>query len=405
MRRPELFKPNVTVLAALCAAGFSLPAAAQSAEDDVAALKRQVDAMSGRLAELEAAKASAASAPEKKADDAGKAIKLYGQLRLSVDDYSEDFGSGESGTTVKSNASRFGIHGEIPTSLSGTSMIYRAEVLYGAADNVSAEIAWREGFAGLKGGWGQARLGRIDVPYKTTLTAIDPWNDNAPQSRGFGGRQGSSALHSSYFTNTAQYITPGFFGVKLGGWWSGQLDGETSSVHDAGPINNYQGGEAHGVGLKFNQGAWYAGVDWIEIDADRIGSVSGGTFTANPRMQNDSGWQAAARYKGAAWSVAAFYEDVEDLGLGTNAYVNTTYKIGATTLIATYGQNRDATQYFNRAIDTWSVGAKYALTKDSELFAAWVDRSEDAFVNGGGTPVAAKDFQILSVGLNVKFGY
>jgi predicted porin len=377
--------------AALCAAGFALPAAA---DEEVQALKQQVQAMMQRIAELEARPAAAAPA-EKKADAAAGTMKVYGQLRLSMDSYSDDFGAGTAGaggkgTTVKSNSSRFGFKGELPTSIDGTNMIYLAEVLYGAADNTASEIQWREGFAGLKGGWGQARLGRIDVPYKTTLTTIDPWNDNAPQSRGFGGKQGSSSLHSSYFTNAVEYVSPSFNGVKIGGFYSSQLDDETSSIHDASPLTNYKGGEAKGLGVKFNQGGLFVGADWIDINADTLAAS----------MTNGSGWQLAAGYKMGDWSVAALYEDVKDLGIGTNLYLNGTYKIGKTTLIATVGQNRDAATYSNRDIDTWSIGAKYALTKDSELFGAWVDRSEDAY----GT-TAAKDYQILSVGINAKFGY
>jgi hypothetical protein len=342
-----------------------------------------------------------------------KAVQLYGQLRLSADSYSDDFGKGTvtgtaatggKGTTIKSNASRFGIKGEIPTALADTSMIYQAEVLYGAADNTSNEIQWREGFGGLKGGWGQARLGRLDVLYKTTLTNIDPWNDNAPQSRGFSGVQGSSALHASYFTNTAEYISPSFNGFKAGAWISKQLDDETSNIHDAGPISNYLGGEAKGLGVKFDSGPWFVGADWIDVNADRIGTLSSaGVFTANTKMHDDAGWQIAGRYKAEAWSVAALYEDVEKLGLGKNIYLNGMYKLGNTTLIATYGQNRDATQFSNRDIGTWSLGAKYALTKDSELFAAWVDRSEDAYLAPAATP--AKDYQIFTLGINAKFGY
>lgn len=393
-------------MATLMSASMAMPAMADDAallrqmQEQMQKMQAQMDLLSKKLAEQsdKQDKVSAQTAKAEEADKArAKAIKFYGQLRLSVDDYSDDFGTA-SGTTVKSNASRLGVTGEIPTSLSGTSMIYRAEILYGAADNTANEIAWREGYAGLKGGWGQARLGRIDVPYKTTLTTIDPWNDNAPQSRGFGGVQGSSALHSAYFTNTAEYITPAMYGFRAGAWLSSQLDGETSNIHDAGPITNFQGGEASGLGVKFDKGPWYVGADWIDVDADRIGS--GTPFVPNTRMHNDSGWQIAGRYKVGAWSVAAFYEDVEGLGLGSNAYVNGTYKLGKTTLIATYGQNRDATQFSNREIDTWSVGGKYALTKDSELFAAWVDRAEDAY----GT-TSAKDYQILSVGINAKFGY
>jgi len=166
----------------------------------------------------------------------------------------------------------------------------------------------------------------------------------------------------------------------------------------AGPISNYQGGEAKGLGVKFKQRPWYIGVDWIDINANRIGS--GTLFVANAKIHNDSGWQIAGRYQAKDWSVAAFYDDVKNLGLDTNTYLNSTYKLGKTTLIATYGQNRDATQFFNRDIDTWSLGAKYALTKDLELFAAWVDRFEDAF----GT-TAAKNYQIFTLGINAKFGY
>lgn len=405
--RLSLKAKTIATLTTVMCAGMAMPALADDAallrqmQEQMQQMQAQIELLNKKLAEQsdKQEKVTTQVAKAEAVDKArAKAVQLYGQLRLSVDNYSDDFGAGSSGSTVKSNASRFGITGEIPTSLGDTSMIYRAEILYGAADNTANEIAWREGYAGLKGGWGQARLGRIDVPYKTTLTAIDPWNDNAPQSRGFSGVQGSSALHSSYFTNTAEYITPGLNGFKAGAWLSTQLDGETSNIHDAGPISNYQGGEAKGLGVKFNKGPWYVGADWIDIDADRIGS--GTPFVANTKMHSDSGWQIAGRYKVDAWSVAAFYEDVEELGLGSNIYLNGTYTLGKTTLIATYGQNRDATQFSSRDIDTWSVGGKYALTKDSELFAAWVDRSEDAF---GATP--AKDFQILSVGINAKFGY
>lgn len=395
---------------AVISAGLAMPALADDAallkqmQEQMQQMQAQIEAMSKKLAAQGEKQEKVVAQVAKSEEDTkarAKAVQLYGQLRLSADDYSDDFGAGSSGSTVKSNASRFGIKGEVPTSLGDTSMIYQAEITYGAADNTSSEISWREGYAGLKGGWGQARLGRVDVPYKTTLTAIDPWNDNAPQSRGFSGVQGSSALHSSYFTNTAEYVSPSLNGFKVGAWISTQLDGETSNIHDAGPISNFQGGEAKGLGVKFNQGPWYAGIDWIDIDSDRIGS--GTPFVANGKMHNDSGWQLAGRYKAKDWSVAAFYEDVEGLGLGKNLYMNGTYKLGKTTLIATYGQNRDATQFFSRDIDTWSLGAKFALTKDSELFAAWVDRSEDAYLAPAATP--AKDYQILTLGINAKFGY
>lgn len=393
MKKIFLILCAVSIVAATSPARADDAALLQQLRGQVQQMQQQIDALSKRLeapSEKQEKAGEQAAKPKEKSAALGKAVQVYGQLRLSGDNYSNDFGNGSKGFTVKSNASRFGIKGEVPTSLPDTFMIYQAEVLYGSADNTTQELEWREGFAGLRGKWGQARLGRLDVPYKTTLTIIDPWNDSAPQSRGFGGRQGSSALHSSYFTNTMEYLTPKLAGFTGGVWLSTQLDGENSSIHNASPVSYFKGGDAKGVGIKFNRGPFYAGADLIDISAD---SVSGG-------ISNGSGWQVAARYKRGAWSAAALYEDVEHLGMGTNAYLNGTCTLGKTTFIATLGLNRDAATYNNRKIDTWTVGAKYALTKDSELLAAWVNRHEDAFRT---TP--EKDFQILTMGINAKFGY
>jgi len=393
MKKIVLVLCAVSMVVATSSARADDAAILQQLRGQMQQIQQQIDALSKRL-EAPSEKQEKAGEPATKQKEQtaalGKAVQVYGQMRLSGDNYSEDFGNGSKGFTVKSNASRFGIKGEVPTSLRDTFMIYQAEVLYGSADNTTQEIEWREGFAGLRGWWGQARLGRLDVPYKTTLTIIDPWNDSAPQSRGFGGRQGSSALHSSYFTNTVEYLTPVFAGFTGGVWLSTQLDGENSSIHNASPVSNYKGGDAKGVGIKFNRGPFYVGADLIDIRSD---SVSGG-------MSNGSGWQVAARYKRGAWSAAALYEDVKHLGMGTNVYLNGTCMLGKTTLIATGGRNRDAVTYNKRNIDTWTLGAKYALTKDSELLVAWVNRNEGAY---GTTP--GKEFQILTMGINAKFGY
>jgi predicted porin len=366
----------------------------QQMHDQMQKMQQQIDALSKGPAEPSGKQVKAGdqgTKKEKQPSDPGKAIQVYGQLRLSGDYYSNDFGDGKKGFTFKSNASRFGVKGEVPTSLPGTSMIYQAEVLYGAADNTTAEIEWREGYAGLKSGWGRVRLGRLDVPYKTTVTVIDPWCDSAPQSRGFGGRQGSSSLHSSYFNNTAEYLTPKFFGFTLGGWFSTKLDGEKTSVHNASPVTSFKGGDAKGVGVKLDKGPFFLGADFIDISAD---------LSPDNTITNGSGWQVAARFKTATWSMAAYYEDVEDLGMGNNVYVNGTFRLGKFNFIGTVGRNTDAKFYKNRDINTWSLGTKYALTKDSELLIALVDRNEDAF---GTTP--GKEYRILTMGINAKFGY
>jgi TolA-binding protein len=380
------------VLSAILAAGLIAPAMA----DDAAMLRQMQEQMKQMQAQIEAMTKKLAAQGEKqvktetetKARD--KALQVYGRVQVSVDNYSDDFGNGSKGTTAKSNSSYIGMKGATPTMFEGTDLIYQAEMRYGAADEESAEIVFREGFAGLKGGWGQTRIGRLSVPYKATLTKIDPWLDLQPQSRGYGGRLGSSALHSSYFNNAFDYVSPKFGGGFTGAvWHSEQLDGETNNVHNAGPLTNFKGGTASGLGAKFEQGAWFVGADWVDVDADNSTSAN---------MTNGDGWQLAARYNPGPWSVSLMYEDVEDIGMGTNLYVNGIYKIGKARLIATVGQNRDAKVYGNRDIDTWSLGARYPLNKTSDVFAAYVNRAEDAF---GATP--AKDFNVFTVGVNAYF--
>lgn len=329
-----------------------------------------------------AALATSAVLPAYAADDA---VKVYGQLRLSIDNNSEDFGAGSEGTGMKSNASRLGVKGSMPTTLADTDLIYKAEIRYGAADEKTAEIEWREGYAGLKGGWGKLRAGRLSVHYKTTGTKIEPWTDNIPQGRQ-SGKQGMSLFHSSYFNNTLEYVTPKMNNMSAAAWYSTQFDGETNEIHNAGYLRaNYRGGDASGVGVRYTGGGWFVSADWLDVNADNVVSAN---------MANGSASQLAVRYRTGPFSVAALYEDVEDLGLGKNTYVNGIYKVGNTRYIASLGRNSDAPQFGNQDIDTWSLGAKYGLTKKSELFAAYNSRDE-----GDNT------FDTFTVGINAKFGY
>jgi predicted porin len=321
-----------------------------------------------------------------------KAMQLYGQMRVSVDNHSGDWKSGSDGTSIVSNASRIGVKGAIPSGVADSDVIYQAEVRYETTDSVDGtagkQLEFREGYGGLASPtWGKIRLGRLSTAYKSTLTKIDPWNDNAPQSRA-GGRQGSSELHSSYFNNAVDYVTPKFFkAVTASVWYATEFDDDANPLHNTGTLKNFTGGSSSGVGLKYNKGPLFIGADYIDVDADAITKAG---------LANDNGWQIGGRYAFSAFSVAAFYEDVEDLGLGKNTYVNGIYKIGKTRLIAAYGINEDGAVYSNDRYKDWTLGAKYALNKKSELFAAYNSRINDT---------KDTDENTLTVGINAKFGY
>ena len=324
-----------------------------------------------------------------------KALQAYGQMRVSIDSISDDTNK-KDGTTISSNASRIGLKGEFDSTIPNTMAIYKAELRYETTDAVSGgggtskQIEFRDAYAGLKGkSWGRVRVGRLSTGYKTTLTTIDPWNDNIPQSRS-GGRQGSSELHSSYFNSAIDYKSPVFANTFLEAFYVTKPTGSKQPIHNTGTLKNYEGGTASGAGLKYKTKALFLAADYINIDAETINP-------AKASLSNGDGWQIAGRFKTGAFSVAALYEDVNDLGLGKNTYINGIYKIGNTRLILGYGTNTDNLVYGKDDYTNYSIGAKYNLGKKSELFAAYNNRTNDTTDN--------KDIASITVGMNIKFGY
>ena len=418
---PRILSP---IALALLAAGLSAPVHADDAallqqmQDQMKQMQAQIDALTGKLAEQAESQKKvvdtvAKSEKEEKARNA--AAEVYGRLSLSADHNSDDFGAdsngaGTNGVSIRSNASRFGFRGTVPTTLPGnTSIIYTAEVQYGAADEPGATNEWlmREAFAGLNGDWGHARLGRVTVPYKGVYAAIDPWTDHVPQARQ-GGRQGASALNANYFNNTFEYVSPKLGDmVNLSGWVSKQFDDEdtttTGFLHNAGSLTQYKGGSAYGLGAKFEKGPWLASLDWVEFDADAIST----TPAVYKRLANDAAYKLTGRYKAKAWSVAAHYEDAEDIGLGKNYYLNGIYVIDKLRLIGTYGVNEDARTFMTAAntyndAKTWSLGARYRIAKNSDLFAVYNSRKQDRDTNSNMAGVQDK-FDTLSIGLVTNF--
>lgn len=362
--------------------GNALAAPEERTRPTVEQLQAQIDALQKQLDAI-----STETRDEKKKS---KAVQVYGQVRVSIDNRSGDWVSGD-GTEIVSNASRVGVKGEMDTALENTTLFYLAEVRYETTDEVTGDaggkdLEFREGFAGLRGTWGAVRAGRLSNGYKSTGTTIDPWVDNAPQARQ-GGRQGMSELHAAYFNNTIEYFTPKFGGgFTANAWYSTRFDDSSKAIHNGGALTNFRGGQASGLGLKYSGKRLFVGADWLDIDADTI--TGGG-------VSNDSAWQIAGRYNVLEnFSVAALYEDAEDIGLGNNTYVNGIYTIDKIQYIVAYGRNRDRVANGNKDWNNWSVGLKYALTKSSELLSAFNNFTDDT---------ADLDFRTITVGINARF--
>jgi hypothetical protein len=358
----------------------------------VEAIERSRAEEQARLAEdgaRQAAEQARLAEAAKTAADRARAVQVYGQARISVDARSGDWADGQDGTQLNSNSSRFGIRGQLPTSIEGITMFYMLEAFYDSAGATGDDdVGLREGFAGLRGDWGAVRAGRLTVPYKGHYVRVDPWIDNVPQARG-GGRQGVSELHSAYMNNAIEYRSMKLAdAVTANAWYSTRFDDSNSKFNDAGALVNFRGGQAYGAGVNYDSGPLFLAADWLKIDADSI---------VSPVVEDGNAWQVLGQYRiGSDWSLALVYEDADELLLGKNLYGNLIYTLGKYQFIGAYGRNRDRVPNGERDWNNFSLGLKYALTRDSELFGAWNRLSDDT---------ADEDFDTVTVGINAKFGY
>jgi len=100
---------------------------------------------------------------------ASAGAELFGKAHLSFGSISSDDGvTDTSSTAVSSHASRVGVKGSVETD-SDTSVIYRFVWQIDMSDDAKSSddhIKSREQYVGLKGDWGQIRLGRDDSSYK-----------------------------------------------------------------------------------------------------------------------------------------------------------------------------------------------------------------------------------------------
>lgn len=126
-------RPAALAVAVSCALRGA-PAAADDAEtlrqmkEQLARMQSQIEAMEQRLEEqeLEPAKVATQVAQQQgnNENESGKAVRVYGEARVSVDHRSGDWPTGSEGTEIVSNASRLGVEGEMGTTLKNTSLFY-----------------------------------------------------------------------------------------------------------------------------------------------------------------------------------------------------------------------------------------------------------------------------------------
>lgn len=127
--------------------------------------------------------------------------QVYGRVHIAAG-YVHDVDGSSNAKQIKSNASRFGVKGDIPIS-DDLKATYKLEwqVDVSDTDSSSDHIKGRDQYAGLKGRFGEVRVGRHDTSYKSATSALDYWSDSYADYANI-----ISATHDIRADNTIIYL-------------------------------------------------------------------------------------------------------------------------------------------------------------------------------------------------------
>ena len=292
---------------------------------------------------------------------------VYGNIHLSINDVdsNDDIDMG-------SNTSAIGVKGSEDLG-NGLKAIYKVEFQIDPAD--AATITNRDQFVGLKGGMGTIKLGTMSSNYKQKGGAVDSLYRTPAEGRGLMHTQSNlhngRAINRGRMTNAVQYSSPKMGGIQL--------------VANTSVSNNED--ETIGFGLRYETKGFMAFVDWIDAKPITSGllaaAIDAGDITAaeaNPNIGNDSesAVKVGGKYSTKAFHVAGQYEDAEDLTGYNYIHLNAGYNIDKNNSIqASYGE-AEHVDFADADTESFSVAFNHQLSKMTNVYVAYVDRSSDA---------------------------
>lgn len=130
---------------------------------------------------------------------AGKKLEIYGKAHLAVQSNDDALDTTNDNVQVNSIDSRLGFKGAIPLD-DGLTATYKYELGVAVADKPAGNdsgITRRNQYLGLKGGFGEVRLGRHDSPLKMAQGKFDQFGDTVGDLKFAGDEDGENRNDSS----------------------------------------------------------------------------------------------------------------------------------------------------------------------------------------------------------------
>jgi len=318
-------------------------------------------------------------------------IEIYGRAHVSVD--ALDNGS-DTGMNVSSNSSRLGFRAkhELENGLEAFMQI-ETNIRYDQGNGGS--LASRDSFAGIRGGFGQLRVGFFDTPTKLVRSNTDMFGDRLGDARNF--TSGDNMSFDNRFRNGVHYRSPSKGPVTFDVQYS---------PHNAEGATADNNRTAISTALTYRQGDWYAVVAYETLES--------AVTTADGTVLDPSVVRVGAYYNfKPEWRVSAFFQSATDIAGGDRTVygLGTSYRSGEWTYRAQFYAASD-NDTVNTGANMLVLGADRRLARSTTAYIVYAMADNDAAatfqVSAGGRdtrlPALAGETQTgLSVGLVYSF--
>jgi predicted porin len=332
-------------------------------------------------------------------------VDIYGVLKMSYDYINTDATAGGPNpdkhlTRISSNSSRLGFKGSEDLG-GGLKAVWQWESQI-AADANGGNPSNRNTFVGLAGGFGTFLLGTHDTPYKLATGSLDLFSDTMGDYNTIMGNVNGANRFDLRGDNVWAYISPTVSGFHAAIARVNANETGTQGARD---------GDAWSLAGIYNNGPLFASLAWEKHKNGVAGAAPNSHLTA---------WKLGAGYKFGDAKVGFGYEKLDD-GSGNTAqdrsawFLNGAYAMGPITLKAQYARAGDGKSVPDTKASYYALGADYALSKRSKVYALYASTNNGAGATygtggpgAGGTyiPAAAlagTDPSVLSLGIEHSF--
>jgi len=322
-------------------------------------------------------------------DVADKKLEVYGKLHMNLGTYDDALPGGGDSWQLSSIASRLGFKGKIPldAGLTGT---YKFEFQVDASEKESSTLDTAGGdtvtvanlsglerrnmYVGLKGGFGEVRIGRHDSPLKMAQGKFDQFGDTVGDLK-YAGDQDGDNRNDNTITYLVKSGNIGFNAQII----PGEGDGVTAGDGPADTIS---------VAVSYKDGPLYVAL--AQDSYDSTGGAAEDSLTRLVATYKMSNMQFGVLYQTGVEKTGTVADAEDWLGLSFNMKMgkNNKFKVQYITVEDGALPSKDSTHL--------SVGFDHKLGKKGTVYAMYNSlKEEDTAVQ--------TDNSSVSVGYILKF--